>query len=69
MMSDTAVRTLRQVAEVLREIHVWDESIEHELAVTSRRLDIIADAYEEKVVEFPRSDFGKPNLQLVHRNE
>lgn len=69
MMSDTAVRTLRQVAEVLREIHVWDESIEHELAITSRRLDVLADAFEEKVIEFPRNDLGKPTLHLVQRNE
>ena len=69
MMSDTAVRTLRQVAEVLREISVWDDAIERELATTSRRLDLIADSYEDKIIEFPKSDLSRPHLRLVDRNE
>lgn len=66
MMPDTTVRTLRQVAEVLRAIHLWDDEIERELEKTSKRLDVIADCMDDKVIEFPRSQSTKPSFKVVN---
>lgn len=66
MMPDTTVRTLRQVAEVLRGIHLWDDDIERELATTSLRLDRIADCMDEKVIDFPRDLRTKPSFHVVN---
>jgi hypothetical protein len=66
MMPDTTARTLRQVAEVLRGIHLWDDAVELELATTSRRLDLLADCVEEKVIDFPTPIRFTPKVHLVH---
>jgi hypothetical protein len=66
MMPDTTARTLRQVAEVLRGIHLWDDTIEHELATTSRRLDILADCVDDRVIDFPTPVRFTPKVHLVN---
>lgn len=66
MMPDTTARTLRQVAEVLRGIHLWDDDIERELATASRRLDLLADCVDDKVIEFPRQPIIPANLHVVN---
>lgn len=66
MMPDTTARTLRQVAEVLRGIQLWDDDIERELATTSRRLDLLADCVDDKVIDFPAISRSTPNLQMIN---
>jgi hypothetical protein len=51
MLPENAVRNLRQVAGILRGIDLWDEDVVRELIQTSRRLEMLADRVEGKVVD------------------
>jgi hypothetical protein len=55
MLPDLAIRDLRQAAHLLLQIDLWDKAVLDELRRTSERLLLIADRFENKVVEFPLS--------------
>ncbi len=54
MLPELAIRNLRQVADILRRTDVWDDTVVDELNRTARRLDLLADRFENKQVEVPR---------------
>lgn len=54
MLPELAIRNLRQVADILRRTDVWDDTVVDELNRTARRLDLLADRFENKQIEVPR---------------
>lgn len=51
MISHNAVRDLRQAAEILRSVDLWDDGVARELRATWSRLERLADLIENQDFE------------------
>jgi hypothetical protein len=58
MLPDNAIRNLRQAAWILRGTDLWDDSSVEELKAIAKRLDQMAERFEDRLVDAPAAACG-----------